>query len=34
MSCGLADVTDRNFLKIRIILGALFGICQDCPYLT
>ena len=31
MSCGLADVTDRNFLKIRIILGALFGFLLGLP---
>ena len=31
ISQQLADITDRNFLKIRIILGALFGFLLGLP---
>jgi hypothetical protein len=31
ISPQLADITDRNFLKIRIILGALFGFLLGLP---
>jgi len=31
VSCAISDLTDRNFLKIRIVLGALFGFLFGLP---